>query len=275
VKAPGDPFIRGVTLVRERVADWSVYPFSIPAVRALEQQPQLALHPKVTFLVGENGSGKSTLIEAIAVLAGFNPEGGTRNFAFSTRSSESELHRCLRLVRGVRRERTGYFLRAESFFNVATEIERLDRDGGGPPVVHSYGGRYLHNQSHGESFLALIQHRFGPDGLYVLDEPEAALSPSRQLILLSRMHELVTHQRSQFIIATHSPIVMAYPDATIYMLSPQGIEAVRYEDTEHYGLTRDFLLHRDRFFTAIFDVQAREGEERVEARSARRNRQRR
>ena len=213
------------------------------------------LHPRVTFLVGENGSGKSTLIEAMAILAGFNPEGGTRNFQFSTRSSESSLAHYLRPVRGARREKTGYFLRAESFFNVATEIERLDRDGGGPPVIDSYGGRYLHEQSHGESFLALIQHRFGPDGLYILDEPEAALSPSKQLVLLARIHDLVTSGRSQFIIATHSPIVMAYPEATIYLLSQEGIETVRYEETEHFGLTRDFLLHRERFFDALFTAR--------------------
>ena len=213
--------------------------------------------PEVTFLVGENGSGKSTLIEAIAIQAGFNPEGGTRNFRVSTRSSESDLHRCLRLARGPRRERTGYFLRAESFFNVATEIELLDREGGGPPLIDSYGGRSLHEQSHGESFLALIKNRFGPDGLYILDEPEAALSPSRQLTLLARIHELAHRGRSQFIIATHSPIVLAYPGATIYQLSDSGIAQVQYEETEHFFLTREFLLHRERFFHELFDEPER------------------
>ena len=231
-----------------------MYPFSIPAVRGLQT---LELDPAVTFLVGENGSGKSTLIEAIAIQAGFNPEGGTRNFRFSTRSSDSDLHRCLRLARGPRRERTGYSLRAESFFNVATEIERLDREGGGPPLIDSYGGRSLHEQSHGESFLALIKNRFGPDGLYILDEPEAALSPSRQLTLLARIHELAHHGRSQFLIATHSPIILAYPEATIYQLSDSGIARVRYEETEHFFLTREFLLHRERFFRELFDEPAR------------------
>lgn len=243
-------FIHSVTLLRDRVGDASAYPFSIPAVRALET---LALHPKVTFLVGENGCGKSTLIEAIAIKAGFNPEGGTKNFKFSTRASESELHRCLRVARGPRRERTGYFFRAESYFNVATEIENLDREPGlGPPVILSYGGRYLHDQSHGESFLALIKNRFGPDGLYLLDEPEAALSPGKQLVLLARIHDLVHAGRSQLLIATHSPIVLAYPDAAIYHLSESGIAPVRYEETEHFSLTRDFLLHRDRFFRELF-----------------------
>jgi predicted ATPase len=144
-------------------------------------------------------------------------------------------------------------LRAESFFNVATEIERLDKEGGGPPVTLSYGGRSLHEQSHGESFLALVKNRFGADGLYILDEPEAALSPSKQLTLLARIHELVERQRCQFLIATHSPIVLAYPQATIYRLSEEGIASIGYEETEQFLLTKDFLLHRDRFFRELFD----------------------
>ncbi|XXT23857.1 AAA family ATPase [Sorangium sp. So ce429] len=235
-------FIRSVQLLRERVADFSRYPFSIPAVRALEE---LALHPKVTFLVGENGSGKSTLVEALALLAGFNAEGGSKGFNFSTRRSESELHTAMRLVRGPRREKNGFFLRAESFFNVATQVDEL-------AATEFYGGTSLHEQSHGESFLALMKHRFRPDSLFILDEPEAALSPARQLTLLARMHELVEKGRSQFIIATHSPIVLAYPAATIYLLSQDGVAPVAYEETEHFALTRDFLLHRDRFFRELF-----------------------
>ncbi|MCC6556372.1 MAG: AAA family ATPase [Polyangiaceae bacterium] len=246
----GEGYLRTVSLLRDRVHDWMKHPFTIQAIRALET---LTIHPRVTFFVGENGCGKSTLIEAIAIIAGFNPEGGTRSFNFSTRRSDSELHTALRVARGARRERTGYFLRAESFFNVATEIERLDREPGGPPIILSYGGKSLHEQSHGESFLALIKNRFGPDGLYILDEPEAALSPGRQLTLLARIHELVGRGRSQFIIATHSPIVLAYPDAIIYKLSDNGIEPVRYEETEQYFLTREFLLHRERFFDELFD----------------------
>ncbi|HEY1549578.1 MAG TPA: AAA family ATPase, partial [Kofleriaceae bacterium] len=166
---PSAAYLRAVRLERDRVSDFTVYPFSIPSIQALDE---LALDAKVTFLIGENGSGKSTLIEAIAVLAGFNAEGGSRNFNFGTRRSESCLHQFMRPVRSHRRPRDGFFLRAESYFNVATEIERLD-SGGGPPLIASYGGVSLHEQSHGESFLALAMHRFGGEGLYILDEPEA------------------------------------------------------------------------------------------------------
>lgn len=245
-------FLRSLTLRRDQVPDFSVYPFSLPVVRHFEQ---LHFHPKVTFFVGENGSGKSTLTEAIAIASGFNPEGGTRNFNFATRRSESALHQHLTLARGVRRPRTGFFLRAESFFNVATEIERLDKSGG-PPLLDSYGGKSLHEQSHGESFLALVKSRFGPDGLYVLDEPEAALSPQRQLALLRLIHELV-QQHCQFVISTHSPILLAYPDAQIFHLSSEGLEPVEYEQTEHYSLTRDFLLNRERYLRALFATEER------------------
>ncbi|MFT3694911.1 MAG: AAA family ATPase [Kofleriaceae bacterium] len=243
-------YLRAVRLVRDSVEDFSVYPFSIPAIHGLEQ---LDLDAKITFLVGENGAGKSTLIEAIAVLAGFNAEGGTKNFRFGTRRSESKLHQFMRPVRGVRRPRDGFFLRAESYFNVATEIENLDREPlGAPRVIDSYGGVSLHEQSHGESFLALATHRFGGHGLYILDEPEAALSPKRQLSLLAIIHDLVEHQASQFVIATHSPILMAYPGARIYQLSTAGIQPIAYEETEHYSLTRDFLNSPERYFKNLF-----------------------
>jgi predicted ATPase len=140
----------------------------------------------------------------------------------------------------VQRPRDGFFLRAESFFNVATEIERLDEGPGGPPIVDSYGGRSLHQQSHGESFFSLMTNRFGGHGFYVLDEPEAALSPSRQLAMISRMHQLV-QARSQFLIATHSPILMAYPDAWIYQITEEGLRRVAYRETEHYAVAKRFL----------------------------------
>jgi predicted ATPase len=247
---PSAAYLRAVRLVRDSVRDFKVYPFSIPSIESLEE---LELDAKVTFLIGENGSGKSTLIEAIAVLAGFNAEGGTKNFRFGTRRSESCLHQFMRPVRGVRRPRDGFFLRAESYFNVGTEIERLDAEPSrGPPIIDSYGGVSLHEQSHGESFLALATHRFGGNGLYILDEPEAALSPQRQLTLLSIIHDLVEERASQFVIATHSPILMAYPNALIYRLGAGGIERVAYEDTEHYRITRDFLNSPERYFKSLF-----------------------
>jgi predicted ATPase len=241
-------FIRSVTLDREGV-DGGRYPFSIPALRRLET---LALDEKVTFLVGENGSGKSTLIEAIAVAAGFNAEGGTRNMTVSTRASHSDLHERLRLVREPRSPRDGYFLRAESFFNVATHIEELDAGpAGGRPIIESYGGVSLHEQSHGESFLSLVLNRFRGRGLYILDEPEAALSLRGQLALMRRMHDLIAEE-SQFIVSTHSPVLLGYPNALIYALTENGIERTPYEATEQYELTRSFLDDRERFLRHLF-----------------------
>ncbi|QJC52991.1 AAA family ATPase [Paenibacillus albicereus] len=240
----GPGYLKSVELLRSGIADPQEYPFSLPAVRSLERLP---LHPKVTYLIGENGTGKSTLLEAIAVAWGFNPEGGTINFNFSTAETHSELHRHLRLARGVHKPRDGFFFRAESYYNLASEIERLDRPGGerasGPPIIDSYGGKPLHEQSHGESFFATFLHRFGGRGLYILDEPEAALSPLRQLSVLSRIHQLV-QKHSQFIIATHSPILMAYPDADIYLLGPDGAERVELEETPHWSTMKQFVNHK-------------------------------
>jgi predicted ATPase len=249
-------YLTSVQLLRERVPSFTEYPFCLPAVRNLNE---LALHPAVTFLVGENGSGKSTLLEAMAVAWGFNPEGGTRNFGFATRRSHSDLHRYLRVVRGVHRPKDGFFLRAESFFNVATEIERLDEAGGmGRPIIDSYGGRSLHEQSHGESFMSLVMERFGGSGLYLLDEPEAALSPTRQLALLARIHDLVL-ARSQFVVATHSPLLLAYPDARIFVLDPDGIDQVEYEQTEHYVVTRRFLQDHRSMLKELLGADDRSG----------------
>lgn len=233
-----EEYVRGVKLRRERVTSFDQYPFSLPAVRNLRT---LQLHPAVTFVVGENGSGKSTLLEAIAVAWGFNPEGGTKNFSFQTRSSHSSLHEYLTLIKGIRRPKDGFFLRAESFFNLATDIERMDAEPApAPPIINSYGGRSLHEQSHGESFFALMLNRFGGQGFYILDEPEAALSPSRQLAMIARLHQLV-QTRSQLIIATHSPILMAYPDAWLYQITPEGLARIEYQQTEHYIVAKRFL----------------------------------
>jgi predicted ATPase len=248
-----DPFVRSVVLKREQVESFDAYPFSIPAIR---QMSELQLGPEVTLLAGENGSGKSTLVEAVAVALGFNAEGGSRNMSVSTRASHSSLHECLRVVRGSRSARNGFFLRAESFFNVATHIEQLDDEpAGGPPIIDAYGGVSLHEQSHGESFLSLILNRFGPNGLYILDEPEAALSLRGNLALMRRMHDLVG-EGSQFIVATHSPILLGYPNARIYVLSDDGISETSYEDTEQYDLTRSFLDDRERFLHYLFSDEA-------------------
>jgi len=237
-----DQYLIEIRLRRSDMPSFDDYPFALPAVRALSS---LELHPAVTFIVGDNGAGKSTLLEAIAVAWGFNPEGGTKNLSFKTRPSHSELWKYLTLSRGVRRARDGFFLRAESFYNVASAIDRIG-------VEDSYGGVSLHAQSHGESFLALITKRFGGSGLYILDEPEAALSPTTQMSFITRMHQLVG-QSSQFIIATHSPIVMAYPNATIYQLEGDELTSVQYTETEHYTVARDFLTHHERMLKLLME----------------------
>jgi predicted ATPase len=243
-------FLLEIELEREKIRSFDEYPFCLPAVRALTT---LRFDPRVTFLVGENGSGKSTLLEGIAVACGFNAEGGSKNFRFDTRASHSTLPRYLKLVRGSVRPSDGFFLRAESYFNVATEIERLDElEGAGPPIIDSYGGRSLHEQSHGESFLSLLTHRLHGDGLYLFDEPEAALSPQRQLTALALIDDLV-RDGSQFIIATHSPILMAYPNATIFHLSNDGVVPTTYFETEHYRVTADFLANPKRMLDILLD----------------------
>ncbi len=210
----------------------------------------LDLHARVTYLIGDNGSGKSTLLEAVAVAAGMNAEGGSSNFRFATRESHSELWRELRLVRGARRPKTDFFLRAESLFNAATWVEQLPKLGGDP--LAAYGGKSLHDQSHGESFLAVVLNRFGPQGLYVLDEPEAALSTQNCLTFLRRVHQLVD-EGSQFVIATHSPLILAFPDSLIYACEDDGVEAVSYDDAAPVTLTRSFLADPERFLRLLLD----------------------
>ncbi|MDR0904594.1 MAG: AAA family ATPase [Oscillospiraceae bacterium] len=208
----------------------------------------------VTFFVGDNGSGKSTLIEAIAIIMGFNAEGGTRNFRFSTRGSHSELVKHLYIDRGLKKPRDGFFLRAESFFNVATNIEELDRERSfGGSIIDSYGGVSLHEQSHGESFLALMNNRFDGHGLYILDEPEAALSPVGQLSMLNIIHRLVENEGSQFIIATHSPLLTKYPNADIFQFGGGEIKLTPYAETDLAVLYKDFLAN-DRLLTEMLKL---------------------
>jgi predicted ATPase len=241
-------YLRALRLDREKIADFSPYPFCLPAINSLYE---MEFHPAVTFIVGENGSGKSTILEAIAIAYGFNPEGGTKNFTFATKDSHSILHNYIKLIKGIKMARDGFFLRAESFYNLATNIEELDQSRGGKCLIDAYGGLSLHAQSHGESFWSVFMHRFAGQGLYILDEPEAALSPARQMAMLARMHDLVNLQ-SQFIIATHSPIIMAYPEAVIFQME-DGPKMVEYKDTEHYQITREFLNNPEKILRILME----------------------
>ena len=248
-----DNFIK--KLILDDCIPESSYLSGLPVVRNLIKAESIELRKPVTFFVGENGIGKSTLIEAIAVSSGFNPEGGTVNFNFSTRESHSDLYKYLKIAKGTRRRTDGFFLRAESFFNVASNIEEMDREpASAPPVIESYGGISLHEQSHGESFMALVRNRFGGNGLYILDEPEAALSPSRLMTLLCEIDRLV-NETSQFIISTHSPILMAYPNADIYEITQSNISRVPYTQTEHYRITKEFLNNTDGMLKALLYEQ--------------------
>ncbi len=235
---PG-PFIESVYLDHSRIYDPTHYAFNLRSTKSFRK---LDLHPKVTFFVGENGSGKSTMLEAIAIANGLNAEGGSRNMMFATRESHSELHKALKLRRYHALVPDAWFVRAESLFNVATEIENLGVGG-------SYGDKSLHEQSHGEAFMTLVENRFG-QGLYFLDEPEAALSPQRQLEFLVLLDSIVK-QDSQVVIATHSPIIMSYPDAQIYSFDDAGINPIAYEDTEHYRVTKSFLDNPQRMLSHL------------------------
>lgn len=236
-------FLRSARISKPTDGKINEYPFTLPILSNVES---ISFHPSVTYLVGENGSGKSTLIEAIAIAAGFNPEGGSKHLRFSTAESHSCLSQYLRLIRGAKRPRDGYFLRAESFYNVASEIDKLDAvEALAPPINVAYGGASLHTRSHGEAFWTLFHKRFGPNGLYILDEPESALSPNRQLAFLARLHELV-QANCQFLIATHSPILMAYPDAKILQVHEGTLRETNYEETDNVQITRNFLNHRQK-----------------------------
>jgi predicted ATPase len=246
--------LRKITLLRDRVENWKEFPFSVPAIKPMRA---IEIKNRILFFVGENGSGKSTLLEAIALAAGLGREGGSRNFSFSTRSESREnlghsetridlLADALRLT-FTKRQRDGFFLRAESFYNIATYVDTLV-DGLTP-----YGGISLHDQSHGESFLALLLNRFSGGGLYLLDEPESALSATRQLALLARIRVLLERDEdTQFIIATHSPILLAYPNAQLLAFDRGSIKPIAYRDTDSYQITRRFLDNPAKMFEELF-----------------------
>ena len=219
------------------------YLCDLPVIQYLSRQKHLPFSSPVTFFVGENGTGKSTLLEAIAVAYGFNAEGGTRNFSFSTTATHSELYEHITLAKRAY-AKDGFFLRAESVYTMASYIDEIR-------AVSHYGGISLHNQSHGESLLAVVQNRFSGNGLYILDEPEAALSPMHLLTLMTEIHSLV-EDHSQFIIATHSPILMAFPNADILEFSQEGIKNVQYKDTAHYQITKRFLDNPERMLEYLF-----------------------
>lgn len=230
------PFVLEVLLRRDIAPPPDAYPFSLPIVRALDR---LTLHPRVTFLLGENGTGKSTLLEAIAVAVGVNPEGGSRNLRFQTRASHSDLGEYLRLVRGSTRPRDAFFVRSETLYTLATALEDLSLG----DVLKHYGDKSLHDRSRGEALMALVTNRLNV-GFYLFDEPEAGLSPTRQLAFLAAMHQLV-RRGSQLLVATHSPILLAYPDSCILELTDGQFVQRAYEDTDHYRVTADFFGHRE------------------------------
>ena len=235
--------------IRSIFIDWTAIGADsyLRKIEALKGLKTLEFNSNVTFFVGENGSGKSTLLEAMAIACGVNPEGGTKNYSFSTYDSHSELYDAIRVVRGSRKARRGYFLRAESFYNVATMEERY-ADEANPSQKY-------HERSHGESFLALAQNQLGPGGLYFFDEPEAALSPQRQLTLLTEIYNCAANG-SQFVIATHSPILLGMPGTQILSFDGGGIHPCEYEDTESYQVTEMFINDRKRLLDRLLQTDA-------------------
>ena len=235
-------------IVRGFKIDWDMIPEDsyLRSIPSIDELQELRFEAPVSFFAGENGSGKSTLLEAIAIAYGFNPEGGTVNYSFSTYDSHSELCRAVKLVRSFRKASWGYFLRAESFYNVATKEAEYSRDGSSKTPPED-----LHLKSHGESFLFAASKHFRPGGFYILDEPEAALSAQGQITLLAEIHECVK-QGGQFIIATHSPILLGFPGAVIYSLD-EKMRVIDYEDTDSYRLTSLFLNHREMILNRLFE----------------------
>lgn len=246
--------LKKISLLRDRVGDWNSYPFSVPAIRCLEQ---LEMRSRVCFFAGENGTGKSTLLEAIAAHYGFGREGGTRNFQNNSTDSNQSIDPLVRALRLAfdRRTGAGFFLRAESFFNTVSYMDQLDKEPSfAPPISTYYGGRSLHTRSHGETFFTVLDLKFRRNGLFLLDEPEAALSPQRQLAFLVLIHDVLRKFKdAQFIISTHSPVLLGYPEAQIVSFDGGRLQEIKYEDTASVQIVRRFLNHRDSFLEELFN----------------------
>jgi predicted ATPase len=249
--------LKKITLLRERVTEWSTYPFCVPVVRNLSE---IDLRSRVCFFAGENGSGKSTLIEAIAAHYGFGREGGNRNFLNDSTESNHSIDPLVKALRLSFDKRTGagFFLRAESFFNTVSHMDNLDKEpAGSPPISAFYGGRSLHTRSHGETFLTLLDLKFRRNGLFLLDEPEAALSPQRQLSFLVLLHDVLRkYKDAQFIISTHSPVLLGYPKAQILSFDEETIREIEYEQTAPLQIVRGFLNNRASFLDELFKETA-------------------
>lgn len=249
------PLLDKVKVTFTDTINFNQYPFCLPIIKSLKN---IHFSKQVTFFVGENGSGKSTIFEAIAHCAGFGPEGGNKNITFKTSQQEtyfgSELLAQQMTLSWRAKPKTGYFFRAESFFNIANYIDYIAREGGeGPEKAYApYGGKSLHEQSHGESFLSFFNGRLGSAGFYIFDEPEAALSPQRQLSLMTIIHEMCKNSHTQFIIATHSPLLLAYPGAIIYSCDFGTLKTITYEQTDHYQITKRFLDNPEYYLHHLF-----------------------
>lgn len=243
------PRLKQITLLREKIEDWNKYPFNVPVIKNLKS---ISITSRVCFLIGENGTGKSTLLEGIASNFGFGKEGGSKNITFSTsKHDKNNLADFLRLS-WTNKILGGYFFRAESFFNIASYIDEIQEIDG--KAYSAYGDESLHEKSHGQSFLSLFNNRFSKDGFYLLDEPEAALSPKGQLSLLVIIHNVLEEfPKSQFIIATHSPILLAYPSAQIFSFNEDQILETKYEATETYQITTDFLNNPSNYLKKLFE----------------------
>ena len=240
--------LKKIAILRERADRWDSYPLSLPVIRRLGE---LSLRSRVCLFAGENGTGKSTLLEAIAAHYGFGREGGNRNFLNDSTESNHSIDPLVRALRLSFDKRTGsgYFLRAESFFNTVSYMDNLDKEpAGGPPISAFYGGRSLHTRSHGETFFTLLQLKFKRNGLFLLDEPEAALSPLRQLSFLVLIHDVLgKYKDAQFIISTHSPILLGFPGAQILSFDDGQIHEIEFEETAPLQIVRRFVNERERF----------------------------